>query len=107
MVSVDGTDVECATCGAAGRLAVQDGEPLIRFDDPAGLERSIIWMAEKRAHFLEVQETAAAQRPLAEEIARARRVRRDRPAVTHAGGRPRRGDRVAEHVVHRDRPSAP
>lgn len=68
MVTVSGTDVECAVCGAAGRLAVQDGEPVVRFDDPAGLERSVISMAEKRAHFVEVQETAAAQRPLAAEI---------------------------------------
>src|SRR6185312_10542051 len=60
-VTISGTDVECLTCGAAGRLAVQDGAPLVRFDHPDGLERSVISMAEKRAHFREVQATAAAQ----------------------------------------------
>ncbi len=67
-VTISGTEVECLTCGAAGRLAVRDGAPLVRFDDPAGLERSVISIAEKRAHFREVQETAAAQGGLAGEI---------------------------------------
>ncbi len=66
--------VECATCGAAGRLSVRDGRPAFEFD-AAGCEQSVIAMAEKRAHFFEVQETAAAHANRAEEIrARARAV---------------------------------
>lgn len=89
VVSVDGDQVECATCGAAGRLEVTDGAAAIRFDDPAGLERSIISMTEKRAHFHEVQQTAGVQGPQAEEIAqRAARYAADEsritPAVTHS-----------------------
>lgn len=68
IVSVRDDTVECATCGAAGRLVVEDGVAAVRFDDPAGLERSVIALAEKRAHFREVQETAAAQGALANEI---------------------------------------
>jgi len=70
VVAVHGHEAECATCGAAGRLAVENGAAVIRFDDPAGLERSVISLAEKRAHFREVQETAAAQGRLAGEIER-------------------------------------
>lgn len=55
VVTIDGALVECATCGAGGRLGVKDGEVVIAFDD---LERSVIGLAEKRAHFVEVQETA-------------------------------------------------
>lgn len=68
IVSVRGDAVECATCGATGRLAVEDGVAAVRFDDPVGLERSVIALAEKRAHFREVQDTAAAQGALANEI---------------------------------------
>lgn len=50
-----------------GRLVVADGVPQVRFDR---LERSVATLDEKRAHFVEVQETAATQGPLAEEIAR-------------------------------------
>ena len=39
----------------------------IDFEHP---ERSVATLDEKRAHFVEVQETAGAQGPLAEEIAR-------------------------------------
>jgi multimeric flavodoxin WrbA len=70
VVTIDGAAAQCATCGAQGRLAVQDGAARVRFDDPAGLDRSVISLAEKRAHFREVQETAAAQGALAGEIAR-------------------------------------
>jgi len=92
VVTVAGNAVECATCGAAGRLAVQDGAPVIRFDDPAGLERSVISMAEKRAHFREVQETAAAQGPLATEIERrvAAFATSDLPRIAPDGGQGRR-----------------
>jgi multimeric flavodoxin WrbA len=69
VVTISGEAVECATCGAGGRLAVEGGA-VVRFDDPAALERSVVTMAEKRAHFVEVMQTAAAQGALAEEIAR-------------------------------------
>ncbi|HVP03406.1 MAG TPA: NAD(P)H-dependent oxidoreductase [Solirubrobacteraceae bacterium] len=66
-VAIDGTSVECVTCGAGGTLVVQDGAPAVRFDAP---QRSVVTLAEKRAHFEEVQRTAAAQAPRAEEIDR-------------------------------------
>jgi multimeric flavodoxin WrbA len=66
VIAVHGLEVECATCGAGGRLEMQDGAPVIRIDD---LERSVALMAEKRAHFAEVQETAARQGRQAEETA--------------------------------------
>ena len=64
----DDGEVECATCGASGVLVVEDGLPVIRLRDLD--ERSVITMAEKRAHFREVQETGRLQGKLAEEIAR-------------------------------------
>ena len=67
VVVVHGDAVECATCGAGGRLIVEDGKSFIEFNHP---ERSIVGMEEKRAHFVELQETAAAQVPMADEIAR-------------------------------------
>jgi len=70
LVTIAGADAECGTCGARGRLTVQDGAAAVRFDDPAGLQRSVTTLDEKRAHFREVQETAAAQGALADEIAR-------------------------------------
>jgi flavone/flavonol reductase len=69
IVSVSVADVECAVCGAGGRMAVEDGAAVVRFDDPAGLERSVVSMTEKRAHFAEVMQTGAAQGALAPEIA--------------------------------------
>ncbi len=66
-VVVSGAEVECATCGAGGRLVVSEGTPQVVFDR---LERSVATLDEKRAHFAEVQETAATQGALAEEIAR-------------------------------------
>jgi len=65
-VTIAGDAVECATCGAGGRLVVQDGAAVVRFDD---LDRSVATLAEKRAHFAEVQATAAEQGPRAGEIA--------------------------------------
>jgi hypothetical protein len=62
-VAVRGQEVECVTCGAGGRLAVKDGAVAVSFDDPSGLERSVIGLSEKRAHFREVQETAQVQGP--------------------------------------------
>ncbi len=67
VVVMNGEEVECATCGAGGRLVVSDGAASIQFDR---LERSVATLDEKRAHFAEVQETAGVQGPLAEEIAR-------------------------------------
>jgi multimeric flavodoxin WrbA len=67
VVVVSGSEVECATCGAGGRLVVSEGSPQVVFDR---LERSVATLDEKRAHFAEVQETAAAQGALSEEIAR-------------------------------------
>jgi multimeric flavodoxin WrbA len=70
VVVIDGQHVECATCGAGGRLVVEGGAAVVRFDDPEALRRSVATLEEKRAHFREVQETAATQGPLAGEIAR-------------------------------------
>ena len=69
----DGGAVECATCGAGGRLVfVGDGggRVEVRFDDPERLARSILTMDEKRAHFAEVMDTGAAQGARAAEIDR-------------------------------------
>jgi multimeric flavodoxin WrbA len=66
-VVVNGEEVECATCGAGGRLVVADGVASIHFD---ALERSVVTLDEKRAHFAEVQDTASVQGPLAAEIER-------------------------------------
>jgi multimeric flavodoxin WrbA len=86
IVVVSGADVECATCGAGGRLVVQDGTAAVRFDDPTGLERSVVTMAEKRAHFVEVMQTAADQGPLAAEIEqRAARYEGFERRITPAG----------------------
>ncbi len=67
VVVVNGEAAECATCGAGGRLVVSEGAARIEFDR---LSQSVATLEEKRAHFVEVQETAAAQGPVADEIAR-------------------------------------
>jgi hypothetical protein len=54
--------VECASCGAGAELQVVDGEARIVFPD-GGRDRSIISLAEKLDHFVEVQQTAAAHAP--------------------------------------------
>jgi multimeric flavodoxin WrbA len=59
--------VECATCGAEGRLTITDGIPQVTFD-AAGLDHSVISMAEKRSHSEEILATAAAHAARAEEI---------------------------------------
>jgi flavone/flavonol reductase len=64
----DGGVVECATCGAEGRMVAEGGEVRIRFDDPAGLARSVIAMEEKRLHSEEILATAAAHAARAEEV---------------------------------------
>ena len=77
VVVVNGEEVECATCGAGGRLVVSGGVASISFD---ALQRSVVTLDEKRAHFAEVQETASVQGPLAPEIERrAAMYRRVRP----------------------------
>ncbi|HWI71160.1 MAG TPA: NAD(P)H-dependent oxidoreductase [Baekduia sp.] len=60
---------ECATCGARGTLAVgDDGAVSVAFDAD-GLRQSVLTVAEKHEHFLEVQETAVAQFARGDEIA--------------------------------------
>jgi multimeric flavodoxin WrbA len=66
-----GNRVECASCGAAGVLQMEDGSAVVRFE-PAGLARSVISLEEKRAHFAEVQDTAARHAPHRAEIDRRR-----------------------------------
>ncbi len=62
-----GGAVECATCGAAGRLELGPDGPTAHFDAD-GCAQSVISLAEKRAHFFEVQETAARHAERAQEI---------------------------------------
>ncbi len=62
VVALHGADVECATCGARGRL----GPDLkVAWTD---LSASVISMAEKRAHAAEIQETAERHRQKRAEI---------------------------------------
>lgn len=51
-IVLTGREVQCATCGATGRL---DGDASVRWTD---LDTSVISMAEKRAHYDEILETA-------------------------------------------------
>lgn len=53
VVALQGTDVECATCGARGELS---SDLTVTWTD---LTTSVITMTEKRAHAAEIQETAA------------------------------------------------
>lgn len=67
--------VECASCGARGRLLGSE----VDWD---GLEQSVLTFGEKLDHFHEVQETAARQAPLTDEIQRRRAaVRQYSPMV--------------------------
>ncbi len=59
--------VECASCGAGAELQVVGGVARVVFP-PAGLERSVISLAEKLDHFAEVQQTAATHAPERERI---------------------------------------
>lgn len=68
VVEIAGDQVQCASCGAAGRLEVKDGSVRVVFDR-AGLERSVIALAEKRAHAEEILHTAAAHAARAGEVA--------------------------------------
>ena len=56
-----GAALECAACGAGGTLRTEDGAFRVDFT-AEGLAQSVIALAEKRAHFQEVQETAAGTR---------------------------------------------
>jgi multimeric flavodoxin WrbA len=67
VVVMRGRDVECATCGARGSLAIEDGEISVRFSDK-GKKTSVISMHEKREHFFEIQDTAKRHAELREEI---------------------------------------
>lgn len=67
VIEVQGDAVECATCGARGRMVVHDGSVAFEFAEE-GRDESVISMAEKREHFREVQETAARQAPQADAI---------------------------------------
>jgi len=62
VVVLRGPDVECATCGARGRL---DPDLQVSWTD---LSVSIISMAERRAHAAEIQDTAARQNQRRAEI---------------------------------------
>lgn len=67
VVILRGKSVECATCGARGTLHVDGEDVTVRFSE-RGCESSVISMAEKRAHFAEIQETAARHRGWREAI---------------------------------------
>jgi multimeric flavodoxin WrbA len=68
LIDVRGEVVECASCGAEGRLE-PDGAGVRVVFDPEGLDKSVISMAEKRAHSLEILDTAARHAARAQEIA--------------------------------------
>ena len=62
VVVLRGADVECATCGARGKLAP---DLRVNWTDVA---TSVISMAERRAHAAEIQETARRQQELTGQI---------------------------------------
>jgi hypothetical protein len=62
VVALHGADVECATCGARGRLG--PGSQVTWTD----LSTSVISMAEKQSHAVEIQDTAERHRALRKEI---------------------------------------
>ena len=61
-VVLHGRRVECATCGAVGELAT---DPAVTWTD---LETSVISMTEKRAHYLEILDTARRHGAVREQI---------------------------------------
>jgi len=99
VVALHDADVECATCGARGRL----GPDLqVTWTD---LSTSVISMAEKQAHAVEIQETAERHRQLRSEIEHRARPfeaydRTVRPDRTPASGLPVR--RVVRFAGNRD-----
>jgi hypothetical protein len=83
VVVLHGADVECATCGARGRLAP---DPRVTWTD---LASSVISMDEKRAHAAEIQETAARHAGLRDQIEqRARAFEAYDPVVRPLGAVP-------------------
>jgi multimeric flavodoxin WrbA len=62
VIVLRGHDVECATCGARGELA---GDATVRWTD---LTCSVISMDEKRAHYVEIRDTAQRHAALRERI---------------------------------------
>jgi multimeric flavodoxin WrbA len=83
VVALRGADVECATCGARGRL--EPGPQVIWTD----LTSSVISMDEKRAHAAEIQDTAARHAGLRDQIdERARAFDAYDPVVRPAPARP-------------------
>jgi multimeric flavodoxin WrbA len=80
VVVLRGTEVECATCGARGRLA---SGPQLTWTE---LTSSVISMDEKRAHAAEIQDTAARHHQFREQIEeRARGFEAYEPVVRPAG----------------------
>jgi hypothetical protein len=61
--------IECATCGARGTLAASGDGTIVPLFDAEGLRQSVLTVAEKQEHFLEVQATAVAQFAQGEAIA--------------------------------------
>jgi multimeric flavodoxin WrbA len=61
--------IECATCGARGTLAAAADGTIVPHFDADGLRQSVLTIAEKHEHFLEVQATAVAQFAQGEAIA--------------------------------------
>jgi multimeric flavodoxin WrbA len=62
VITLRGTDVECATCGARGQLG---SDLTVTWTD---VSSSVISMDEKRAHSAEIQQTAARHAPLRDQI---------------------------------------
>jgi multimeric flavodoxin WrbA len=88
VIALRGQQVECATCGARGRLG-----PDLRVDW-TGLATSVISMGEKRAHAAEIQETA-------ERHGKARAQIDERAAAFAAYDRTVRPERAAPGVAAR------
>ncbi len=64
VVLLRGREVECATCGARGRL---DADASVRWVD---LTTSVISLADRRAHAVEIQDTAQRHQAMGEQIER-------------------------------------
>jgi multimeric flavodoxin WrbA len=98
VVALHGADVECATCGARGRLGPG---PEVTWTD---LSTSVISMAEKQSHAVEIQETAERHRDLRPEIDQRARAfetydRTVRPDRTPASGLPVRRHCLSWQVI--------
>jgi multimeric flavodoxin WrbA len=68
VIAVRGDVVECASCGALGHFQVTDGRVGVVFP-PEGVAKSVFDLGEKRAHSLQILETAAQQAALAPQFA--------------------------------------